>query len=195
MNEMKPWDNPITDGDCHFIAAQFCIINCLRSSIRFLPSATQLSPFLHFPTARKVPVGGSNGVAPAESRRHSKMWHRPEAECTFAQFIHVLAPVQDNVKGIVTAWLRNGITSQTVLCSSRAIVNSSTEGVMLAANKAARDNELRYTAEESSYSSIMTRERANRIRYTEASFSSAARGPRELATTLQNGCSKDDNKK
>ena len=30
-----------------------------------------------------------------------------------AQFIHVLAPVQDNVVGIVAAWLRHSVTSQT----------------------------------------------------------------------------------
>jgi len=30
-----------------------------------------------------------------------------------AQFIRVFAPVQDNVEGIVAAWLRYGVTSQT----------------------------------------------------------------------------------
>ena len=30
-----------------------------------------------------------------------------------AQFIHVLAPVQDDVVGIVAAWLRHSVTSQT----------------------------------------------------------------------------------
>ena len=48
------------------------------SSCCFLPSATRLaSPF---PPELQLPFGRLIGIAHAESRRHSKMWHKPEAE-------------------------------------------------------------------------------------------------------------------
>jgi len=41
-----------------------------------------VTPFLPFSADLKVLVGESIGVAHAESRRHSNMWHQPEAERT-----------------------------------------------------------------------------------------------------------------
>ena len=96
--------------DCHFIAAHFSIMNRLCSK-RLLFSVISNSTAFTFSCSsssfklevRLVSLPHSHDVT-GKCGANQKQG---------AQFINVLAPVQDKVVGIVAAWLRHSVTSQT----------------------------------------------------------------------------------